>query len=786
MMQSNSHPETGLSIRNYPAVRVMVALILLALVGLQLACSPQPGEASSPTPSSADTSAPTLTLTDIPTPTNTPTPTSTPVPTNTPTPTSISVPTNTPIPGITPAGPPPTPASVLPLDPHAENVDVIGHIGGTVSAVVAQGHYVYAGIGSELAVLDISIPEQPERVGYVVLPGLVKNIVVSGDYAYVVDGNLHVVDVSDPTAPVKVGSLNTQSRSQDIALNALVADTGQQVTIYVVDSECTYPRDCQGRMRVIDVSDPATPYESGGWDIPIEVLDLAVAGTTVYIATAEGLWAMDVSDPTAPERTALHETTWRVIGVETRDDHAYIVVENEGLWVLDTSDPTHPTEIGTYALGDHCLGFVHEDYRMVIAGDALYLSGCVWLEGVRVLDISDPANPFEAGFYALPDTKYEGGSAGVAVVDVSSIRDDPSASTPDSPGRIYAYVSNGTDVDGRQGWSYGGISIVDMSDPAQPVAVGSYDAPASVWDVGVTEDPAQGKAYAFVATQGDGLHVVDVSDPTAPRQIGSLGIFGATDVFVRGTYAYVAAQSSCSMFWWICSGRVLSVDFSTPSAPVMVSAYDPPGGFPDMVMAGSYLYLLSHFPAVPEGPGDTDDEHGWRVRVVDISDPAALTEVGTYDLAESVEITGIAIRDRYLHLGAGGLLSLCFCDVQLGGDRHLVLDVSDPTSPTRIGLYDDASDPAVPAGARCPGEPEVVSGNYAYVVDDRGLEIRDISDPTTPSVVGFYLTPRYARCGDTRNVELASDPLSDSGQVLAYVTDELGGLYILRFTPPAK
>ena len=116
---------------------------------------------------------------------------------------------------------------------------MIGHIGGTVSAVVAQGHYVYAGIGSELAVLDISIPEQPERVGYVVLPGLVKNIIVSGDHAYVVDGNLHVVDVSDPTAPVQVGSLDTQNRSQDIAVHALVTDAGRQVYVYVADNECT-------------------------------------------------------------------------------------------------------------------------------------------------------------------------------------------------------------------------------------------------------------------------------------------------------------------------------------------------------------------------------------------------------------------------------------------------------------------------------------------------------------------------------------------------------------------
>ena len=70
------------------------------------------------------------------------------------------------------------PSSVSSTD--AQNVELVGHIGGPAYAVAAQGNYAYVGTGYEFAVLDVSDPTAPRRVGYTLLPSTIERIVVSG------------------------------------------------------------------------------------------------------------------------------------------------------------------------------------------------------------------------------------------------------------------------------------------------------------------------------------------------------------------------------------------------------------------------------------------------------------------------------------------------------------------------------------------------------------------------------------------------------------------------------
>ena len=50
--------------------------------------------------------------------------------------------------------------------------------------------------------------------------------------------------------------------------------------------------------------------------------------------------------------------------------------------------------------------------------------------------------------------------------------------------------------------------------------------------------------YAYVAVGGAGLEVIDVSDPANPRRVGSYDTpGGAVDVAVSGDYAYVADKN---------------------------------------------------------------------------------------------------------------------------------------------------------------------------------------------------------------------------------------------------
>ena len=63
--------------------------------------------------------------------------------------------------------------------------------------------------------------------------------------------------------------------------------------------------------------------------------------------------------------------------------------------------------------------------------------------------------------------------------------------------------------------SLAGLRIVDVSNPAVPVEVGTLDTPDSANGVAVVD------GVAFVADRTSGLRIIDVSDPALPTKLGS-------------------------------------------------------------------------------------------------------------------------------------------------------------------------------------------------------------------------------------------------------------------------
>ena len=94
------------------------------------------------------------------------------------------------------------------------------------------------------------------------------------------------------------------------------------------------------------------------------------------------------------------------------------------------------------------------------------------------------------------------------------------------PGTLrYAYVAD----------TYDGLRVIDVSNPAAPFQVGSYDTP------GLAQGVAVAGSYAYVADGDAGLRVIYVSTPAAPFEVGSYDTPGyAWGVAVAGAYAYVA------------------------------------------------------------------------------------------------------------------------------------------------------------------------------------------------------------------------------------------------------
>ena len=159
----------------------------------------------------------------------------------------------------------------------AQNVELVGQIGGLSCAVAVQGDYVYLGVGPRLVVLDVSNPANPTVVGRTeVLPDIVRGVAVAGNYAYVADGSsgLRIINVSDPAAPSEAGFYDTPGHANDVAVAA--GDPQGHTYAYVADGD--------SGLRIINVTDPATPSEAGFYDTPWYARGVAVTESYAYVA----------------------------------------------------------------------------------------------------------------------------------------------------------------------------------------------------------------------------------------------------------------------------------------------------------------------------------------------------------------------------------------------------------------------------------------------------------------------------------------------------------------------
>ncbi len=119
------------------------------------------------------------------------------------------------------------------------NITKIGHFGGSTNAVEVSGNYAYTSQGRDFVVLNISNKTAPVEVGRVETNGFIEDIALAGNYAYVADGSngLVIVDVTNPAAPTLKGSYDT-GYSYGVAVSgnyAYVTDALNGLVIFRID-----------------------------------------------------------------------------------------------------------------------------------------------------------------------------------------------------------------------------------------------------------------------------------------------------------------------------------------------------------------------------------------------------------------------------------------------------------------------------------------------------------------------------------------------------------------------
>lgn len=340
----------------------------------------------------------------------------------------------------------------------------------TAWSLTRDGETLYISPGPSdvcLRIFDLADPERPRELAQVHQQpwGWGRATAVQAGRLFFAGLNgLHVLDVSDPTAPVELASLPEARRG--------VAARGHHVYAAGADGLTAY-----------DMTDPRKPRRLGGYQAPRLPFDVAVSGDRGYVADWNaGVHAFDLSDPDLPQPLGLHAGEKWALGVAADERHVYVAAGREGMVVLDAADPGEMTVVGRFPS--------ETGVRAVaVHGQRAYLAEAE--VGVRVVDITDPARPRSVAVFPAPRE--------VLGLEVGE-------------GHLYLAEAQ---------WLKGGLRVLEMDEEGGLREVGLYECDDDVWAVTVAD------GWAALSLARGGLRVLDVRDPQAPRMVGRLDLPGA-------------------------------------------------------------------------------------------------------------------------------------------------------------------------------------------------------------------------------------------------------------------
>ncbi|MFO7637682.1 MAG: hypothetical protein R6X14_00035 [bacterium] len=204
-----------------------------------------------------------------------------------------------------------------------------------------HGNRLYFGQGGRWEIWDVSNPEEPGRLARVDGIGA-SGLAADGDYLYVAHRQLFVFDVSDPRNPVEVGRCTTLLEANEV---------------FVVE-ELAYVTDYFYGLRIIDVSDPTAPEVIGSCELAGYPFWIAVAGGYAYLTDVSygdsTYWhIVDVSNPENPTLVVSVPEVRGTVGIAVSEEENLVYVgcgtSQRGMRIFDVSDPAEPVEVGYYS-----------------------------------------------------------------------------------------------------------------------------------------------------------------------------------------------------------------------------------------------------------------------------------------------------------------------------------------------------------------------------------------------------------------------------------------------------
>lgn len=421
---------------------------------------------------------------------------------------------------------------------------------------------------------DLELPDLPPAVS-----GVYLKAAKAGRYAVLLEWNtVLVVDYSDPSTPVQIGSAITNHYYY--GTSEIWADEGVAVL-----------SDGSGAIEVVDLSDPTRPVVTDpgvGFYFPWWGL---IHGRTLYVEEGGLIRRLDLSDPSTPVELDPVESGYGSRHAAAWNDRLYVSSPYDGVRVLDIADDL--AELGSSEPAQ-LIGSV------AASGDGAIAVGS---DTLRVFDLSDPMTPVERGKLVvdgwLSNADLDGSIGAAYVLDGSAALID--IGDLDRPGIISMIdydLSYVYDLEIKAGRLYlagtdedfdGMVEVWDVSDPEVPTLLSTITHPGRIYEVEALGD------RLFVGGAEEVVEI-DLTNPSSPSVLSTLTAVAPTGLATVGDDLLFATG--------VYFGLAM-IDISEPGVPEILDFLEPYDGVPywlesegDRVVgsSGTSVYLISPAP----------------------------------------------------------------------------------------------------------------------------------------------------------------------------------------------
>ncbi len=280
-----------------------------------------------------------------------------------------------------------------------ENMEVLGYLEFGQGASDITGFYqdgrefAVVGLQNSTVFVDITDPENPWEIDRISGGNSIwRDLKYHNRHVYIgteASDGVKVVSVDNPDNPILVNTITDFTNSHNIHTRDgylyVVGANGCDIWIYNLDN-------------------PANPVQEGCWNgeyiHDLDVYNDKAYAMGIYTSTA---YIIDLSDKSNPYTI----TNWNYSGMA----HDAAVTEDEQ--ILLTADETFGGHIKLWDIsnlgninlvGEYQTNPSHSVHNVYTIGNFAVMS--YYADGTRVLDISDPSNPEEIGYY---DTSFQEG-----------------------------------------------------------------------------------------------------------------------------------------------------------------------------------------------------------------------------------------------------------------------------------------------------------------------------------------------------------------------------------------